>query len=44
MHADDTTLIVCDQNINSLHMNILVELNEIGNWIVSNKLKQCFKN
>lgn len=39
MYADDTTLLLRDRDINSMHTNITTELNKVKLWIHSNKLK-----
>ena len=39
MYADDTTLLIRDKDINSLHVNLTSDLNKIKLWIQSNKLK-----
>lgn len=39
MYADDTTLLIKDKKLNSLHINLILELNNVKNWINSNKLK-----
>ena len=39
MYADDTTLMLADKNINSLHSNLCTELSLLNNWIKFNKLK-----
>lgn len=39
MYADDTTLLLKDNNIDSLHTNLLSELDNVKLWLRSNKLK-----
>lgn len=39
IYADDTTLLLNDTSIDSLHSNVRTELNKINVWINSNKLK-----
>ena len=39
VYADDTTVVLKDKNINSLHANLISELENISLWINSNKLK-----
>ena len=39
VYADDTTVVLKDKNINSLHANLISELENISSGIHSNKLK-----
>lgn len=39
IYADDTSLLIADKDINSLHSNINLELNLVHQWIKSNNLK-----
>lgn len=38
IYADDTTLLVKDENLDSLHSNLISELNNIKLWVKANKL------
>lgn len=39
IYADDTNLLLADEDINSLHINLITELDEINTWVKSNHLK-----
>ena len=39
MYADDTTLLISDKNITSLHRNLVSELQKVKLWVQANKLK-----
>lgn len=39
IYADDTNLLLADNNLNTLHYNINLELESVRIWIISNKLK-----
>lgn len=39
LYADDTTLTIMDENIDSLHLNLVAELKSVMNWISANQLK-----
>lgn len=39
LYADDTTLVMKDKSIESLHSNLVSELEHVANWIRSNSLK-----
>lgn len=43
LYADDTTLLLRDSTLDSLHMNITIELDKISKWIYSNKLQLNIK-
>lgn len=44
IYADDTTLLLKDTNINTLHETLTSELNKVNIWIQANKLRQCKKH
>ena len=39
MHVEDTTLLLKDKNIDSLHANIISEVSNVELWLNSDKLK-----
>ena len=39
MYADDTSLLISDKNLHSLHRNLMSELQKVKLWVQANKLK-----